>query len=212
MIIIGLTGSIGMGKSTAADMLREMGIPIHDADATVHKLMGPGGAAVDAIAALCPEALKTGDDGQAFIDRKILGRHMFADAEMKVQIEQTLYPMVQASEEIFIAEKEKEGHPMVVLDVPLLFETGWDARVDKTICVSAPADVQRARVLARPGMTEERLNNVLKAQMPDAEKRARSDYVVDTGVGFDDTRRQLKDIVAQLTPELPRAKPPGCRP
>lgn len=211
MIVVGLTGSIGMGKSTAADMLRDMGIPIHDADATVHRLMGPGGAAVNAIAGLCPESLKTGADGQDFIDRKILGKHIFADAGLKSLVEGTLYPMVQESEEAFIADKTKEGHRMVVLDVPLLFETGWDARVDKTICVSAPADVQRARVLARPGMTEDRLADVLKAQMPDAEKRARSDFVVDTGVGFEDTRRQLKDIVATLLPAL-KSKPPGPRP
>jgi dephospho-CoA kinase len=211
MIVVGLTGSIGMGKSTAADMLREMGIPIHDADATVHKLMGPGGGAVSAIAALCPPSLKTGDDGQEFIDRKILGKHIFADATLKAAVEGVLYPMVQASEEDFIAEKTKEGHHMVVLDVPLLFETGWDARVDKTICVSAPPEVQRARVLARPGMTEERLEAVLKAQLPDAEKRTRSDFVVDTGAGFDDTRRQLKDIVAVLLP-APKSKPPGMRP
>lgn len=211
MMIVGLTGSIGMGKSTAADMLRDMGIPIHDADATVHKLMGPGGPAVPAIAALCPEALKTGADGQDFIDRKILGKHIFADAGLKALVEGTLYPMVQASEEAFIAEKTKEGHRMVVLDVPLLFETGWDARVDKTICVSAPPQVQRKRVLCRPGMTEERFEAVLKAQLPDAEKRARSDFVVDTGVGFDDTRRQLKDIVATLLP-TPKSKPRGPRP
>ncbi|TAL37163.1 MAG: dephospho-CoA kinase [Alphaproteobacteria bacterium] len=211
MMIVGLTGSIGMGKSTAADMLREMGIPIHDADATVHKLMGPGGAAVSAIAALCPESLKTDADGRDFIDRKILGKHIFADPGLKSLVEGTLYPMVQASEDAFIAEKTKEGYRMVVLDVPLLFETGWDARVDKTICVSAPAEVQRIRVLARPGMTEERLADVLKAQMPDAEKRACSDFVVDTGVGFDDTRRQLKDIVAALLP-APKSKPRGPRP
>lgn len=211
MIIAGLTGSIGMGKTTAADMLRDMGIPIHDADATVHKLLGPGGQAVAAIAALCPEALITNDKGAAEIDRKILGRHIFADPVLKKTVEDTLYPLVQESEEKFIAEKKIEGHRLVVLDVPLLFETSWDLRVDKTIVVSAPFEVQKARVMARPGMTEERFNSVLKAQMPDAEKRRRADFVVDTGTGKEDTRRQLKEIVAQLTPAIKPA-PPGFRP
>lgn len=209
MIVAGLTGSIGMGKSTAGDMLRQMGVPIHDADATVHELMGPGGAAVAAIAALCPDSLKTNDKGVEFIDRKILGRHIFADPALKAAVEGTLYPLVQVSEEKFIAEKEKEGHRLVVLDVPLLFETGWDARVDKTIVVSAPFEVQKARVLARPGMTEERFNDVLKAQLPDAEKRRRAHHVVDTGTGIEDTRRQLAAIVAELAPA---AKPAPHRP
>jgi dephospho-CoA kinase len=211
MIVAGLTGSIGMGKSTAADMLRKMGIPIHDADATVHKLMGPGGDAVAAIAALCPAALKTGGDGADFIDRKILGRHIFADPALKKAVEDTLYPLVQASEEKFIAEKKIEGHRLAVLDVPLLFETSWDLRVDKTIVVSAPPEVQKARVMARPGMTEERFNSVLAAQMPDAEKRRRADFVVDTGKGLEDTRLQLKDVVARLCPPL-KPIPPGFHP
>jgi dephospho-CoA kinase len=212
MIVAGLTGSIGMGKSAACDMLRAMGIPIHDADATVHELMGAGGKAVDAIAALCPDALKTDEKGDGFIDRKILGRHMFADPALKSAVEGVLYPMVRESEAAFIALKEKEGHRLVVLDVPLLFETGWDKRVDKTIVVSAPFEVQKARVMARPGMTEERFNSVLKAQMPDAEKRKRADYVVDTGTTLEETRQRLAAIVAELAPASPVPRPPGCRP
>ena len=212
MIVAGLTGSIGMGKTTAADMLRAMGIPIHDADATVHKLMGKDGQAVDAIAALCPECLQTdAKDGRQFIDRKILGRYIFADPALKKAVEDTLYPLVQASEEKFIAEKKIEGHRLVVLDVPLLFETGWDLRVDKTIVVSAPFEVQKARVMARKGMTEERFNAVLAAQMPDAEKRKRADFVVDTGTDVEDTRRQLKEVVAALTP-APKPVPPASSP
>lgn len=216
MIIVGLTGSIGMGKSTCSDMLRKMGIPIHDADATVHELMAGGGAAVKAVAALCPEALAMDEQGRDFIDRKVLGRHMFADPALKKAVEDVLYPLVRESEEQFLIEREKEGYRLVVFDVPLLFETGWDARVDKTICVSAPPEVQKARVMARPGMTEQRFNDVLKAQMPDAEKRAKADYVVDTGVGLEDTRRQLQEIVRELTPALkpstPQAPPRGFRP
>ncbi len=215
MIVAGLTGSIGMGKTTAANMLREMGIPIHDADATVHVLMGPNGQAVDAVAALCPEALAADNKGCPMIDRKVLGRHIFADPELKAAVEGVLYPMVQASEEAFIAEKEKEGCRLVVLDVPLLFETGWDARVDKKIVVSAPSDVQKARVMARPGMTEERFNAVLKAQLPDADKRARADYVIDTGTGLEETRKQLAAVVAELAPPIKTElnhRPPGMRP
>jgi dephospho-CoA kinase len=212
MIVVGLTGSIGMGKSTAGNMLRDMGIPIHDADATVHKLLAAGGGAVEAVGRLCPEALKLNEEGAPFIDRKALGRHFFSDKQLKADVEGVLYPMVQESEKAFIAEREKEGHRMVVLDVPLLFETGWDKRVDKIICVSAPAEVQKARVMARPGMTEERFNAVLTAQMPDAEKRLRSHYVVDTGVGLEDTRQQLEKIVTELTPNVQPKKTPGPKP
>jgi dephospho-CoA kinase len=211
MITVGLTGSIGMGKSTAANMLRDMGIPVHDADAAVHELLGPGGGAVAAVAALCPEALAS-KDGRPFIDRKVLGAHFFADPALKKQVEAALYPLVEQAARDFLATQEKNGCPVAVLDVPLLFEAGWDRLVDKVICVSAPAEVQRARVLARPGMTEERLAAVLMAQLPDAEKRARSDYVVDTGVGMDDTRAQLVRIAAALSPPPRPAQPKAPHP
>lgn len=206
MIIAGLTGSIGMGKSTASNMLREMGVPIHDSDATVHELMGKGGKAVPAIAALCPEC-----HVDCAIDRKILGKYLFADPALKQAVEDILFPMVKQSAFDFIALKKSEGHALVVLDVPLLFEAGWDKMVDKIICVSAPPEVQKARVMARPGMTEERFAAVMKAQMPDADKRAKSDYIIDTGIGMDDTRQQLRKLVDTLRPAA-RPNPPGIKP
>jgi dephospho-CoA kinase len=206
MIVAGLTGSIGMGKSTASNMMRELGVPIHDSDATVHELMGKGGKAVPAIAALCPECHVDGG-----IDRKILGKYLFADPALKQAVEDVLFPMVKQSAFDFIELKKSEGHALVVLDVPLLFEAGWDKMVDKVICVSAPPEVQKARVMARPGMTEERFAAVMKAQMPDADKRAKSDFIIDTGIGMDDTRAQLKKLVAALTP-APRITPPQAKP
>lgn len=194
MIIIGLTGSIGMGKSTAAKMLAEMGVPVHDADATVHALLGAGGGAVAAIAKLCPSALATDAGGMAYIDRQALGRAFFEDASLKEKVEGVLFPLVRKSSDDFIAAKKAEGCHMVVLDIPLLFEVGRDRDVDATICVTAPLEVQRARVLAR-GTTQERFEQVLAAQMPDAEKRKRATFVVETDKGLDDTRRQLKKII-----------------
>jgi dephospho-CoA kinase len=206
MIIAGLTGSIGMGKSTASNMLREMGVPIHDSDATVHELMGKNGKAVPAIAALCPDALV--DNA---IDRKILGKFLFADPVLKQAVEDVLFPMVKQSALDFAAARKAEGHALVVFDVPLLFEAGWDKTVDNVICVSAPPEVQKARVMARPGMTEERFNAVMAAQMPDADKRAKSDYVINTGIGLDDTREQLRKLVDTLRPSS-RRNPPGMKP
>jgi len=194
MKVIGLTGSIGMGKSTAAQMLREMGVPVHDADATVHELLGPGGAAVGPVAKLCPDALKTGADGAAFIDRKVLGAGFFADPALKKAVEDILFPLVRQSSDDFVAEKRAAGHKLVVLDIPLLFEVGRDKDVDVTVCVTAPKEVQKARVLAR-GTSEERYEQVLAAQMPDAEKRQRATFVVETDKGMEDTRRQLRAIV-----------------
>lgn len=208
MIVIGLTGSIGMGKSTAAKMLLEMGIPFHDADATVHELMGPNGKAVAAIGALCPDAVQKNEKGEDFIDRKRLGAAFFADPAMKKAVEDVLFPLVRASSDAFVAAKEKEGYRAVVLDIPLLFETGRDKDMDVTIVVSAPPEVQRERVLAR-GTTQERLDAVLKSQLPDAEKRSRATYVVETHRGLDDTRQQLRGIVDTLLPRKP-APPKFC--
>lgn len=205
MIIIGLTGSIGMGKSTAAKMLLEMGIPCHDSDATVHELMGPSGKAVSAIGALCPEAVRQDAGGKNFIDRKTLGAQFFANPALKSQVEGILFPLVRESSDAFVEEKKKAGIRAVVLDIPLLFEVGRDKDVDVTIVVTAPPEVQRERVLAR-GTPQERLDAVLKSQLPDAEKRARADYVVETHRGLDDTRAQLATVVGKLFP--PKAPPP----
>lgn len=203
MIVIGLTGSIGMGKSTAAGMMAEMGIPVHDADACVHELTGPNGKAVAPVGALCPEAVAENEKGEKYIDRKVLGKAFFADPDLKKQVEDILFPLVRQSADDFVEQKKKEGYKAVLLDIPLLFEVGRDKDMDVTIVVSAPKEVQRERVLAR-GTSVERLEAVLKSQLPDEEKRQRADYVVETHRGFEDTRKQLKGIVDKLLPPPPK--------
>jgi dephospho-CoA kinase len=194
MIVLGLTGSVGMGKSTAAAMLRRLGVPVHDADATVHRLMAPGGAAVAAVAKAFPDARRK-DGG---IDRVALGRRVFADAKALQRLERILHPLVRQSQQRFLAAARARREPLVVLDVPLLFETGGKAHWDKVLVVSAPAAVQRARVMARPGMTEARFRAILAKQMPDREKRRRADYVVPSGLGRALTYRTLRRILREL--------------
>jgi dephospho-CoA kinase len=194
MIVLGLTGSVGMGKSTAAAMLRRLGVPVHDADATVHRLLAPGGAAVAAVAKAFPDTRRK-DGG---IDRVALGRRVFADGKALQRLERILHPLVRRSQQRFLAAARGRREPLVVLDVPLLFEGGGDSRCDKVIVVSAPAPVQRARVMARPGMTEARFRAILAKQMPDREKRRRADYVVPSGLGRALTYRKLGQIVREL--------------
>lgn len=195
MIVIGITGSIGMGKTTAANMLREMNIPVHDSDASVHFLMGPDGAAVGAVGKLFPEALAVNDQRQAYIDRQVLGRIVFADRAKKKQLEDILHPLVRAESDAFKKEMRKRAHKIIALDIPLLFETEGEKRVDVTICVTAPQDIQKERVLARPGMTSEKFDRIVAGQLPDSEKRRRADYVVESDKGIDDMRQQLQKIV-----------------
>ncbi len=196
--VIGLTGSIGMGKTTAAEMLRNMDIPVHDSDASVHALLGPNGKAVAVVGHAFPEALKTDKKGDAYIDRQTLGRIVFGDRKKKRQLEDILHPMVRAESDAFVADNIKRAHEIVALDIPLLFETGGERRVNVTICVTAPKDKQRERVLARPGMTSDKFDRIVAGQLPDAEKCKRADYVVETDKGFDDMRRQLEKIIAQI--------------
>jgi dephospho-CoA kinase len=193
VIILGLTGSIGMGKSTAASALRQMGIPVHDADASVHRLMNHGGAAVGFIEAAFPG---TALDGA--IDRKELGARVYADPAALKRLESILHPMVRAQEQIFLRTARARGQPIVVLDIPLLYETGGEKRCDAVIVVTAPKFLQDQRVLRRPGMTRQRLNEILAKQMPDAEKRARADFVVQTGNGKRAARAALARIVDRL--------------
>lgn len=194
LVIAGLTGSIGMGKSVATSMLRAMGVPVHCSDEAVHALLAPGGDAINAVAATFPGVLsKTGG-----IDRQALGALVFADDLKKKQLENILHPLVVASQSRFISEQIKHGQTLVVLDIPLLYETGAEARVDKVIVVSAPSFIQRTRVMKRPGMSREKFENILRSQMPDAEKRRRADYVVQTGIGMAYTRRALARIIQQL--------------
>jgi len=191
MITLGLTGSIGMGKSTVAAMFEELGVPVFDADAAVHRLQGEGGRLVAAIEAMFPDT--TGPKG---VDRTLLGEAVLADPRALKQLEALVHPAVGEERAAFLAAHKDA--PLVVFDVPLLFETGGENRVDKVAVVSAPAEVQRARVLARPGMTEARLDAILARQMPDAEKRARADFVIPTGGNIAETRDAVAALLACL--------------
>ncbi|MFM2370281.1 MAG: hypothetical protein RIS85_3 [Pseudomonadota bacterium] len=194
--ILGLTGSIGMGKSTVATMLRELGVPVFDADAAVHHLQGPGGALLPAIEAAFPGT--TGPDG---VKRQELGAQVFGDAAALKRLEAIVHPAVARMRESFMIEHMGEG--LVVFDIPLLFEKGHGADLDAVVVVSAPADVQRARVLARPGMTPEKFAHILSLQVPDAEKRARADHVIDTGLALAQTRAQIAALVADIREKNP---------
>ncbi|MGE0745749.1 MAG: dephospho-CoA kinase [Rhodospirillales bacterium] len=190
MVIIGLTGSIGMGKSTVAGMFRRMGIPVYDSDAAVHKLYARGGRAVRPIAAAFPEAVTDGA-----VDRRVLSRLVVGDRAAFKKLESIVHPLVGGVRDDFLRRMARSGAPIVVIDVPLLFEIGGDWACDAVVVVSAPPFVQRARVLARPGMTPAKLDEILARQVPDAQKRRRADYVVPTGQPRRRTLRALHDIV-----------------
>ncbi|HEX8214676.1 MAG TPA: dephospho-CoA kinase [Allosphingosinicella sp.] len=191
MIKLGLTGSIGMGKSTVAAMFADEGVPVFDADAAVHRLQGPEGALVADIEARFP-----GTTGPAGVDRTALAERVLGEREALQNLEALIHPAVAREREAFL--QAHQDSPLVVLDIPLLFETGGTGKVDKVAVASAPAEVQRARVLARAGMTEERFEKILKLQMPDAEKRARADYIIPTGGSLEETRSSVRRIIACL--------------
>lgn len=193
MIVVGLTGSIGMGKSTTAAMFAEAGAPVYDADAAVHALYAPGGAAVAAIEAAFPGVVRDGA-----VDRGLLGQKVLGDEAAMKRLEAIVHPLVGASRGGFFEAAKARGADVVVLDIPLLFETGGEMNVDAVVVVSAPAELQRRRVLARPGMAEEKLDAILARQKPDAEKRARADFVIDTGEGLQSARRQVRAVLAAL--------------
>lgn len=191
MIVLGLTGSIGMGKSTVAAMFAEAGVPVFDADAEVHKLQGAGGRLVGRIEAAFPDT--TGAQG---VNRTALGEAVFGKPEAFKRLEAIVHPAVAEERARFL--DVNRAAPLVVLDVPLLFEAGGWRQVDKIAVVSAPADAQRARVLARPGMSVERFESILAKQMPDAEKRERADFVIPTGGSLDETRAAVRAVIACL--------------
>ena len=191
MMIIGLTGSIGMGKTTAAEAFRLFGVPVYDADAEVHKLMAPGGRAVARIARDFPEALATSPAGKDFIDRPALAAAVFGDDEALKKLEAIVHPMVGQVKRQFLAAAARRGEAVVVLDIPLLLETDGDQDCDAVVVVSAPPFIQRQRVMQRPGMTEQRFHSILSKQIPDAEKRQRADFIVQTGL---DRRHSLRAI------------------
>jgi len=187
--ILGLTGSIGMGKSTVAAMLRDLGVPVFDADAAVHELQGPGGALLPKIEEAFP-----GTTGPSGVDRASLGAAVFGNRERLSLLERIVHPAVAAMRGDFL--RKNADVPLVVFDIPLLFEKGGYEGLDAVAVVSAPAAAQRARVLARPGMTEEKFEQIL---VPDAEKRARADHIIDTGISLDRTRERVAGIVQALT-------------
>ncbi len=194
MIILGLTGSIGMGKSTAANMLRRLGVPLFDADAVVHRLLAPGGSAVRQVETAFP-GVRNEVGG---IDRQRLGQRVFGQPEALRRLEAILHPMVRTAEKGFVARARGRRSPLVVLDIPLLFETGAPGRCDFVLVVSAPPRLQRARVMRRPGMDANRFAGILRAQLPDPEKRRRADFVVVTALSRRATLRRLGAIVEQL--------------
>ena len=199
MIVLGLTGSVGMGKSATAAMFREAGVPVFDADAAVHALYA--GEAVAPVEAAFPG---TTQDGA--IDRLRLRDRVMGDAAALSRLEALIHPLVRARRETFLAGARAAGHPIAVLDIPLLFETGGEAEVDAVVVVSAPEAVQKARVLARPGMTEALFSAILSRQMPDAQKRARADHVIDTGHGFEAARAEVASLLASFRAGRPETQ------
>ena len=192
MFILGLTGSLGMGKSTTAKFFAEEGVPVHDADAAVHRLY-------EGEAAPLIEAGFPGTTAGGKVERQQLGQRVIGDEAAMRRLEAIVHPLLRQAEERFLAEAERKGAAVAVLDIPLLYETGGDKRCDAVVVVSAPADIQRQRVLARPGMTEAKFQALLAKQMPDTEKRARADFIVDSGQGFDHARAQVREILQAVS-------------
>jgi len=190
MIILGLTGSIGMGKSTTAKLFEEAGVPVYDADAAVHKIYE--GEAAPAIEAAFPGTTANGK-----VDRNKLSAKVVHDPAAMKRLEQIVHPMLGASRQKFLHDAEQSGAPVAVVDVPLLFETGGEKRVDAVVVVTTTPEIQRQRILSRDNMTGEKLDAILARQLPDAEKRKRADFVVDTSGGLDPVRAQIRDIVDQ---------------
>lgn len=193
MITVGLTGSIGMGKSTVAAMFAEEGASVWSADDAVHRLYAKGGASVEAIGARFPSAIVEGA-----VDRDLLSKLVIGDPAALADLEAIIHPLVSADRARFLDAAARDGADIAILDIPLLFEKGYEKFFDAVIVVSAPADVQKARVMARPGMTEKKFRSIVMKQTPDAEKRRRASYVIDTGFALDETRRQAKTVLAAL--------------
>jgi dephospho-CoA kinase len=191
MFVLGLTGSIGMGKTTTARLFAEEGVPVHDADAAVHRLYE--GEAVPLIEAAFPSTTAGGR-----VDREKLAREVVGNTDAIRRLEAIVHPLVREEEKKFLAKAAAEGAEVVVLDIPLLYETGGESRVDAVVVVSAPADVQRQRVMERPGMTVEKMEALIAKQMPDAEKRRRADFIVDSGQGVEHARAQVRQILARI--------------
>ncbi|MCG6206141.1 dephospho-CoA kinase [Rhodopseudomonas sp. HC1] len=199
MLVLGLTGSIGMGKSTTAKLFEEAGVPVYDADATVHKIYE--GEAVPAIEAAFPGTVVNGK-----VDRALLSAKVVHDAAAMKRLEQIVHPMLRSHHQTFLDDAESSGAAVAVVDVPLLFETGGEKRVDAVVVVTTSPIVQRERILARDNMTPDKLDAILARQMPDAEKRKRADFVVDTSDGLDPVRARIQEILAAAA-KMPRRRP-----
>ena len=196
MIVLGLTGSIGMGKSTTAKLFAEAAVPVHDSDEAVHRLYaGPAAPLV--------EAEFPGMVVEGVVDRAALAKRVVGDAKAIRRLEAIVHPLVRADADAFLARHRAAGAPLVVLDIPLLFETNGTGRVDKIAVVSAPADIQRERVLSRPGMTPEKFQAIIERQTPDEEKRRRADFVIDSSRGIEAAREQVHAIIGELTGKSP---------
>lgn len=198
MIVIGLTGSIAMGKSETAKLFREQGVPVFDSDEEVHRLYEAGGAAVEPLARIFPEALTA----EGTIDRSVLSRLALKDAGVFKSIENIVHPLIRERKAAFLKDCKRAGTPIAVIDVPLLFETRQEKDVDKIVVVSAPEEIQRQRALSRPGMTQQKLDAIMDRQLPDAEKRRRADFVVDTSTGIDGARDQVTAILNELKSKM----------
>lgn len=192
MIVLGLTGSIGMGKSATAKMFAEAGVPVHDSDETVHRLYS--GKAAPLVEAAFPGTTQAG-----VVDRVKLAGKVLADPAALKKLEAIIHPLVRADADAFLEKHRAAGAPLAVLDIPLLFETGGRNRVDKVVVVTASPEIQRERVLARPGMSEEKFLSILAKQVPDAEKRRQADFIIDTGNGFDAARKAVGAVIGELT-------------
>lgn len=200
-LVIGLTGSIGMGKTTVAAMFRALGIPVHDSDAVVHRLLGRNGRAVAVVAREFPDAVRNGA-----VDRRALGNIVFADKRALTRLESILHPMVREHQRRFLADVRRRRKLLAVLDIPLLFETGGERRCDLVVVASAPPFVQASRVLRRPGMTAEKYARILANQVPDVRKRRLADFVVPTGLGKAASLRAVKDVVKLAKRRLSRRR------
>lgn len=207
MFVLGLTGSIGMGKTETARIFRRLGVPVYDADAAVHRVYGQGGAAVAAVEAAFPGVTRNGA-----VDRQALGARVLGDADALRRLEAIVHPVVGRAQRRFLAAAARRRCPLVVLDIPLLFETGGEARTDATVTVSAPYRVQHARVLRRPGMDEAKFQRILAQQVPDRLKRQRADFVVATGLGRRLALNQVRRIVTLVRGRIGRRWPPRAKP
>ena len=194
MIRLGLTGSIAMGKTTTADLLRQQGVPVHDSDAVVHRLLSSGGEAVAPVLALFPDA----DDDKGGVNRKVVGAQVFHDDDRRRQLEEIIHPLVRHDRESWADLMDDEDHPIIVYDIPLLFETGAQNYCDYVVVVSAPAWLQKTRALMRSGMTSDRLDDILAVQVPDAEKRQLADYVIPSGFGLSVSKWYIERMVRDI--------------